>query len=1234
MTATLLKDVISIPERTGAEDYVLRLTEGVSGDRLEATLSEYVVTDQLTEAFDSALNQVAASVKDGTSRAAFLTGSFGSGKSHFMAVLHALLGGVPAARALEGLTPVVASYDDTLQDKKILRLAFHFLDAKSIEQCVLGGYVEQIRAAHPDAPLPAVHRSDALLQDAERMRERMGDADFFTSLSPSPTAGAASPWAGVLGNAWDLARYNAARDAAPDSPERAKLVDALVRTHFQSFTMGADFVDLDAGLSVISEHAKSLGYDAIVSFLDELVLWLSFRVRDLEFFGREAQKLTKFVEYNSARAIPLVTFVARQFDLRRYFDETAGGSGSDQEAIDQAFRHQEGRFATIELGDGNLPYVAQQRLLRPKDADAARVIDAAFERLNATTGAWDVLLDGVSVDGAHRGADRDAFRRTYPFSPALVATLRTLASAMQRDRTALKVMQQLLVDRRDYLTVDEVIPVGDTFDLVTQGNQAITPEMAGRFKNAVELYKTKFRPMLLSDAGLSEGTVGSVPVTHQFHAHDRLAKTLLLSAIAPEVPALKELTAGRLAALNHGSIVSPLPGKEASQVLSLVRKWSVVIPEIHLSSDTTNPVIRVKVSEVDYESVVAKVRGEDSKGRRQEMVRGLVYEQLGIETADDLHGVARVSRTWRGSPREVEVLFGNVRDNTWLPDAVFRATTGTWRFVIDFPFDEEGHSVREDDARVDSLVAGGPEQVAIWLPHHVSEGVLRDLGRLVILDWLLSGPGDRWIDAARHLPVADRVQAKGILENQRDGLLHKMRRVLLEAYGVEAASAAHVDVDAGHERVLHSLHPELSLQAPVGHDLGAAFDALVDQAFSASFPGHPAFEPADQAVRVADLTRVLEAVHKARQDPDGMARIESADRATLRRVANPLRIGRMGEDRFQFSKSTFGWQTDLDRAFGRDGLQPHQSVTVGDVRGWISSCDPPAGLRKEVTDLVIAAWAALEGRAWYRHGVAVEMPPLGKFDDAMELRPVALPSAEDWVLAGKRAGAIFGIVHPPYLNGAGVAEFAESLRTIAKGLLTPARNLVSQLEGTHRWFSMTADEPTGRLATAQGAATLAATLSVAANDVTAIEALAAATLPTSDEATGRSLKNASTVADAVDSFDFKRLAPLLEGEREKSERGSDAKSALDALRTALTRDEITESLAPALARAENAAFAWLMVGQQPTPEPPRVPTPQPEPTLSGTRTIRSADELARVQEEIQVFVKEHGSTTIRWSADK
>lgn len=125
---TLLRDVIAISERSGEEDYVLKLTEGAGSGRLAATVEEYVVTDAIAEAFDSALGLVAAGVRDGRSRAAFLSGSFGSGKSHFMAVVHALLGpdgdAKTIARSKPEPAPVVPRHDTDLENRRVLRLAY------------------------------------------------------------------------------------------------------------------------------------------------------------------------------------------------------------------------------------------------------------------------------------------------------------------------------------------------------------------------------------------------------------------------------------------------------------------------------------------------------------------------------------------------------------------------------------------------------------------------------------------------------------------------------------------------------------------------------------------------------------------------------------------------------------------------------------------------------------------------------------------------------------------------------------------------------------------------------------------------------------------------------------------------------------------------------------------------------------------------------------------------------
>src|SRR5439155_1331686 len=132
--------------------------------------------------------------------------------------------------------------------------------------------------------------------------------------------------------------------------------------------------------------------------------------------------------------------------------------GAEQLSLLDALKWWEGRFATITLEDRNLPAVAERRILRPRDENAKHAIDDAFEG----------VIKGMSPNVVNisfgKDGDRARFRQTYPFTPAFVDTLVAASSALQRQRTALKVMAQVLVDRRSDLTVDEVVPVGDLYD--------------------------------------------------------------------------------------------------------------------------------------------------------------------------------------------------------------------------------------------------------------------------------------------------------------------------------------------------------------------------------------------------------------------------------------------------------------------------------------------------------------------------------------------------------------------------------------------------------------------------------------------------------------------------------------------------------------------------------------------------------------------------------------------------
>ncbi|MFE7229017.1 DUF6079 family protein, partial [Nocardioides sp. NPDC057577] len=162
----LLRDVIDIKESISTSDFVLSLAEATTPEGTRHALKDYVVTERLQENFDEALALIKASLDGHRSKAAYLHGSFGSGKSHFMAVLYALLSGDPAARARTEFDPVLTKHEWLSTDgKKFLLVPYHMLGAKALEQRVLGGYVHHVKKLHPDEPTPQVYRTDSLFAD-------------------------------------------------------------------------------------------------------------------------------------------------------------------------------------------------------------------------------------------------------------------------------------------------------------------------------------------------------------------------------------------------------------------------------------------------------------------------------------------------------------------------------------------------------------------------------------------------------------------------------------------------------------------------------------------------------------------------------------------------------------------------------------------------------------------------------------------------------------------------------------------------------------------------------------------------------------------------------------------------------------------------------------------------------------------------------------------------------------
>lgn len=250
----LLRELIHVKDAVSTSDYVLRLSEAVTPEGAAEALRDYVVTDRLRKNFDEALGYIKSALDGHTSKAVYLHGSFGSGKSHFMAVLYALLSGHQAVRSREEFDAVRAKHAWLDEDgRKFLLVPYHMLSAKSLEQRVLGRYVDHVRKLHPEAELPQVYRTDGLFEDFAQQRKLNGDAKVIEQLAQAAPAGAASPsssettpdtgrWGsfdsvGAAGFAWTTDLLDTAV-SAPEEHENTKELDLTSPTTPQELRPG------------------------------------------------------------------------------------------------------------------------------------------------------------------------------------------------------------------------------------------------------------------------------------------------------------------------------------------------------------------------------------------------------------------------------------------------------------------------------------------------------------------------------------------------------------------------------------------------------------------------------------------------------------------------------------------------------------------------------------------------------------------------------------------------------------------------------------------------------------------------------------------------------------------------------------------------------------------------------------------------------------------------------------
>ena len=1156
---TLLKDLISIPERVHKGDFVLKLTEGV--DDPARTVHDYVVTPQLTASFDHALRLIESALASRGSKGTYLHGSFGAGKSHFMAVLYLLLRKEPAARALPELAPLLARHAGWLEGRKFLLVPFHLIGARTLEAAILGGYAEHLARIEKDAAPPAIYLDAGILADADKVRARMGDDAFFASLGGNH---AGSGW-GSLDTPWNAASYETARQAPPGDPLRKALTLALLDTYFSSYrdhaaASGEGFIGIDAGLSEISRHAHSLGYDAVVFFLDELILWLASHSADLPFVQREVQKLVKLVEAERPdRPVPIVSFIARQRDLRELIGEHL--PGADQLSFADTLNHWQGRFDTIELENRNLPAIVAKRVLAPKNDEAAKVLELAFEAALRTR--------SEVVDTWLGSADRAVFKQVYPFSPALIEALVAVSSVLQRERTAIKLLLELLARQRDHLEAEKVVPVGDLWPILLDGDEPFTEVLRQSFEVARKLWRQKWWPVLLACHKLNASDP-LPPPDHAFHGSVRLASTLLLAALAPEAPALRGLRVSRLVAMNPGAIRAPIAGHENQMALHRLREWITSgVGEIRIGDEDKDPSVSLELSGIDIESVIERVRGEDSRGNRIRKVRELLFDALGISQQNDTLFTTR-NVLFKGTLRTVEVLYTNVREAT---DDVLHNAGETWRCVLDFPFDEEGYTPQDDRQRCHEFRSTHPaSRTLCWLPTFLSRDGLAQLGRLVMIEALLAG--ERFERSASHLPAADRPAARSLLANQQNQLRVRLMQALESAYGLREAD---VLIDRGLElgEHLQSLDHTFSPRLPPASRFRDAFDELLRQALGHQFPDHPALGP--ELCTAKDLKLVYDKALEALEKPDQRLRVDDRkQRELLRRLAQGLEIGTMHEAHFVLEDT---WVDRLERFLAQNAGTASPGRKVGELRAMF---DLPRkrGLPLEIQNLLLRYLAARTHRDFRLHGGPYRGEQGERLNDDLVLVDQEMPSVVEWDKARERAAALFGKSPPgTLLTTRNLLALAEAVRGEAQRCRGEAQTLWKTLEDLETRLGESGE----RLNTARLAALeLTALADPQLNEAALMRRLASAPAAPPAATLARSNQTAKKVVEVLTDADTWMLFDRVFGRQEA--RSAELRSALVEV---CRRDELAQALPETFAALRRRAVELLT--DPPAAAPARLP---------------------------------------------
>lgn len=1136
---TSIRDVFDLPSREEitAQEFVIKLDGDYPPEVEQKLVKDYVFTPTVTKELPLILDKMRHVQERRADMGRFIHGSFGSGKSHFMSLLSMMLRDRAKvwskdADAIRAAEPHRA----WIRDAKLLVVSVHMLSADD----------ERFDRMLYDAANVALRRDgkqafeflhvDGVLDEMRREAEVYKDA-FWGQLED----------AGIVGSQADFDEL-----ARGSLQEREDLVRPYLEFKGRDTASAGVDPNWGKGLDALAEHVKAQGFGGLVFMVDEMLLWLG--EKDRPGFTKAINDLNTIVDHpGGARAVPVYVFLARQRRLREFFPDMV-----DDEAMEAHLDHHSKRFEQTTLQDVELRHICAQRVLRKKDEAAVqKVVDGLMD---AHKKALPELIGAVE-DGA------EYLRDVYPFHPALIEMLIDVSSLMQRERTALRLLYELLVIHYPDLPLGQFLPVGSAFEAVFPEGE--TPQ--GRRKlddlqSVHRVYYERFRPAMQQMLQVGTEVLGFDFGDESYRVLDQLVKTALLAELSPRLKGGTGISVERLVRLNDADMVGHSDrGKLANARRALIELARKCPNNLQVVGDAKDARVLVVLHGANLEEYLQRARSKvGSHHVRFRVFAGILRKALGLEGAkgwgaSDVKGTIDVK--WKGTTRRGSVWIQNVRE---LANADFQPDKGEqFRILVDYPWDDAGKTVEADRERArNARKKQGNSAAVCWLPRHMHSHELDALTDYAAADYLCSPEAE---ELFTNLGAHDTQQ----LRQQADS-----RRSMMQRTVVDSLSRLYGD----HGELL-PLMDGLKLEVR-GHELDQSLRRVGQAVLDRQYPEHPVFGIAPKAGALRSLGDWL--VQTA-ELPEQSRGFEDVDVKPLQELGAPLELLRLGQTKGRLSTDTRYIKAVQERLAGeRVKWDPIDELLAAE----------PYGFEVAVRSLFLVFVARLHGfRVTEADGTAIT-PEVGtKLRPGLVLERARVVDVAAWARARDLGPALFDGLTVPDAHRTISAQdrYVEALRRAGRATREDLQDLHRAIVG---YIGEGKQAP--RLATLKDALKRLAPLATSDDSHATLVAWLAQWPDDATDALRVAVRKAKDARDAVDAVQKHSLAQVRSVPAQHPMRGqadaieADLESVLTADGAALTVEAV-ESW-----NGRAADFVRGLIAQPPPPPPPDSPTPPPE----------------------------------------